>query len=573
VERGIFPDVVVRAGSAVARQTVPPGTRLGRYEVITEIASGGMATVFLGRALGAAGFQRLVAIKCLHPHVAKDQEFVEMFMDEARLAARIRHPNVVATQDLENGDEGLFLVMDFVDGDGLLGLLRGVFKERKRVPIPIALRIVLDVCAGLHAAHELTGQSGEPLRLVHRDVSPHNILVGVDGIARITDFGIARAEERLSVTRDGQIKGKIAYMAPEQTSGDPRRSPRGPLVARRRALGVPRRTTPVPRSKRREKCCATCSCTRFQPSPSLSDRDPCRRSTEPCIESARARPGRALSRPRPKSPRRSSKRARCVGIASTRAVSSYVRRLAGAKVGALHEQVRAWTGDPARTSAPPGVVAIAGTGTDEITNTPLRDSAAGLPAAAIVEGPADDTQANTDTAVRIARGQLVIPPTPGPNPALATVDLPPTPAPLATSLVAPPPRSRAPLVIGALVVLLLLAIGGIAAALLFFSHGAPPSVPATPVAAEPALTGTTPPTTEPAVATPAAEPATPTAAAEPTPSAAPPRPPATNRPLGRPGGVKHGAPTRTTTPSATPTAPPTAPPPPSPSVPFNPEAM
>jgi hypothetical protein len=203
------------------RLSIPPGTRFGRYEVITEIASGGMATVFLGRALGAAGFQRLVAIKCLHPHVAKDDEFVGMFMDEARLAARIRHPNVVPTLDLENGDDGLFLVMEFVEGEGLLGLLRGVFKDRKRVPIPIAMRITLDVLAGLHAAHELTGQSGEPLRLVHRDVSPHNILVGIDGIARITDFGIARAEERLSVTRDGQIKGKIAYMAPEQTSGTP----------------------------------------------------------------------------------------------------------------------------------------------------------------------------------------------------------------------------------------------------------------------------------------------------------------------------------------------------------------
>ncbi|MDP3279006.1 MAG: protein kinase [Deltaproteobacteria bacterium] len=201
--------------------SIPSGTRLGRYEVITEIASGGMATVFLGRALGAAGFARLVAIKCLHPHVAKDEEFVGMFMDEARLAARIRHPNVVATLDLENGDDGLFLVMEFVEGEGLLGLLRAVFRERKRVPTPLALRIALDVLAGLHAAHELTGQNGEPLRLVHRDVSPHNILVGSDGISRITDFGIARAEERLSVTRDGQIKGKLSYMAPEQTSGTP----------------------------------------------------------------------------------------------------------------------------------------------------------------------------------------------------------------------------------------------------------------------------------------------------------------------------------------------------------------
>ncbi len=215
------PRPMVGQATAAMRAAISPGTRFGRYEVIAEIASGGMATVYLGRVLGAAGFQRLVAIKCLHPHVAKDEEFVGMFMDEARLAARIRHPNVVPTLDLENGEDGLFLVMEFVEGEGLLGLLRAVFKDRKRVPPPIAVRIALDALAGLHAAHELTGQSGEPLRLVHRDVSPHNLLVGTDGIARITDFGIARAEERLCVTRDGQIKGKIAYMAPEQTSGNP----------------------------------------------------------------------------------------------------------------------------------------------------------------------------------------------------------------------------------------------------------------------------------------------------------------------------------------------------------------
>ena len=111
--------------------SIPPGTRFGRYEVICEIASGGMATVFLGRVLGAAGFQRLVAVKCLHPHISRDEEFVGMFMDEARLAARIRHPNVVPTLDLENGPDGLFLVMEFIEGEGLLGLLRAVFKERK----------------------------------------------------------------------------------------------------------------------------------------------------------------------------------------------------------------------------------------------------------------------------------------------------------------------------------------------------------------------------------------------------------------------------------------------------------
>jgi serine/threonine protein kinase len=318
--------------------------------VITEIASGGMATVFLGRALGAAGFQRLVAIKCLHPHVAKDQEFVEMFMDEARLAARIRHPNVVATQDLENGDEGLFLVMDFVDGDGLLGLLRGVFKERKRVPIPIALRIVLDVCAGLHAAHELTGQSGEPLRLVHRDVSPHNILVGVDGIARITDFGIARAEERLSVTRDGQIKGKIAYMAPEQTSGTPvdRRADLWSLgvvlweclAGRRLFFGqndgeVLRNLLvhPIPGLKE------------FVPEiPEALDR---------AVMKALARDPDERYATAAEMAEALEQAGGSVGIASARAVGAFVREISGARIEALHAAARAAAGDSSTSAVRP----------------------------------------------------------------------------------------------------------------------------------------------------------------------------------------------------------------------------
>jgi serine/threonine-protein kinase len=209
----------VSQASAFER-TVLPGTRLGRYEIITNLASGGMATVFLGRALGAAGFNRLVAIKLLHPHIAADEQFITMFIDEARLAARIRHPNVVPTLDLQHGPEGHYLVMEFVEGESLLGLLRQTVKNNKPMPQGIAIRIVLDALAGLHAAHELTGDLGEPLHLVHRDVSPHNILVGVDGISRIVDFGVARAEERIGTTRDGQVKGKLAYMAPEQTNNE-----------------------------------------------------------------------------------------------------------------------------------------------------------------------------------------------------------------------------------------------------------------------------------------------------------------------------------------------------------------
>ncbi|MGK4002574.1 protein kinase [Sorangium sp. So ce1036] len=186
----------------------------GRYETVRAIASGGMATVYLGRAVGAGGFERLVALKMMHPHLAEEPEFVAMFLDEARLAARVRHPNVVATFDLV--EDPLFLVMEYVEGPSLHHLLRTCARARRPVPLGIALRVFLDMLAGLHAAHELTGPGGEPLHLVHRDVSPQNVIVGVDGVTRITDFGVARAESRLVSTRGNALKGKLAYMAPEQ---------------------------------------------------------------------------------------------------------------------------------------------------------------------------------------------------------------------------------------------------------------------------------------------------------------------------------------------------------------------
>jgi serine/threonine-protein kinase len=194
--------------------------RIGRYESMRLIASGGMATVYLGRALGAGGFQRMMALKVMQPHLARDPHFVDMFLDEARLAARIRHPNVVATFDIEQEDGVLCLVMEYVEGASLLELQRAHRERAPRLPLPIALRIFLDMLAGLDAAHELVGADGMPLQLVHRDVSPHNVLVGKDGIARITDFGVARAEERIAATRGGQLKGKLAYMAPEQITGE-----------------------------------------------------------------------------------------------------------------------------------------------------------------------------------------------------------------------------------------------------------------------------------------------------------------------------------------------------------------
>lgn len=192
--------------------------RAGRYELLDTIASGGMATVYLGRAVGAGGFERLVAIKTMHPHLSSEPEFVAMFLDEARLAARIRHPNVVATIDIQQDELGLLLVMDFIEGPSISQVTRALGKQKTTMPMDIAVRIMLDVLAGLHAAHELCGAGGEPLNVVHRDVSPQNILVGVDGIARIMDFGVARAESRISTTKSGDAKGKVSYMAPEQAS-------------------------------------------------------------------------------------------------------------------------------------------------------------------------------------------------------------------------------------------------------------------------------------------------------------------------------------------------------------------
>src|SRR4051794_18471218 len=178
-----------------------------------------MATVFLGRILGAGGFQRFVAIKRLHPHLASEQEFVEMFLDEARIAASIHHPNVVPILEVGTSDRGYYLVMEYIEGDTLARLLARATTSRERIPVPIVIRIILDTLAGLHAAHELKDDNDELLQLVHRDVSPQNILVGINGTALITDFGVARAATRLSSTRSGQLKGKLAYMAPEQARG------------------------------------------------------------------------------------------------------------------------------------------------------------------------------------------------------------------------------------------------------------------------------------------------------------------------------------------------------------------
>src|SRR5258708_3447542 len=186
----------------------------GRYAIYDEIASGGMATVHFGCSLGAGAFSRVVAVKRLHAHLARENEFVTMFMDEARVAARIRHPNVAPILDVVATDREIFLVMEYVHGESLSKLFGAMRASRQ--PMPVAAAILVGLLGGLHAAHEATDERGMSLRIVHRDVSPQNLIIGADGVARIVDFGIAKAVGRLQHTQTGEIKGKFGYMAPEQ---------------------------------------------------------------------------------------------------------------------------------------------------------------------------------------------------------------------------------------------------------------------------------------------------------------------------------------------------------------------
>jgi serine/threonine-protein kinase len=191
-----------------------PGTLLGRYEILAPIAVGGMARVWAARLKGSRGFSKLVAIKTMRPDVSDDVRFEQMFLDEAQIASRIRHGNVVTILDLGEQHNLLYLVMEYVDGVALSELRRA-----GEIPLRFALRIIADTAAGLHAAHRLQSDDGILLGLVHRDVSPQNILVSYDGSVKVTDFGIAKAAGRASATTHGTLKGKPAFMAPEQLEG------------------------------------------------------------------------------------------------------------------------------------------------------------------------------------------------------------------------------------------------------------------------------------------------------------------------------------------------------------------
>ena len=193
---------------------------LGRYELLAPLGRGGMAVVWAARLHGTRGFSKLVALKTMLPALSSDPRFERMFLTEAEIASRIKHPNVGEILDLGEDNGVLYFAMELVDGEALSTLMRVCEDAGEEIPYAVAARIIAQSARGLHAAHELQDDEGRRVGVIHRDVSPQNILVGVDGLVKIVDFGVAKAAQRSeNVTSSGFIKGKVAYLAPEQVAG------------------------------------------------------------------------------------------------------------------------------------------------------------------------------------------------------------------------------------------------------------------------------------------------------------------------------------------------------------------
>jgi serine/threonine protein kinase len=195
-------------------------SRFGKYLLVERIGVGGMAEVFKAKTFGAEGFERLLAIKRILPHLVEDTDFVSMFIDEAKIAVRLQHPNIVTIHDLGRAEGTLFIAMELVQGRDLRAIYDVELKRRGRVPVGVATHVVMKMCEALHHAHFATGPRGEPLQVIHRDVSPQNVMLSFDGEVKVADFGLAKARGRMVQTQAGVVKGKLAYMSPEQLRGD-----------------------------------------------------------------------------------------------------------------------------------------------------------------------------------------------------------------------------------------------------------------------------------------------------------------------------------------------------------------
>jgi len=210
----------------VAPQDNGPATmgapaRIGRYEVVGHLATGGMAQIYLARQSGLGSFERHVVLKTILAERATDQRFITMFLDEAKLAATLNHHNIAQVYEVDQADGAYFMAMEYVHGENARAILETTLRRGWTIPLELAVMIVSGAAAGLHHAHERKGKNGAPLNIVHRDVSPANIMVGFDGSVKVLDFGIAKAEERATKTVGGTIKGKYGYMSPEQCKGKP----------------------------------------------------------------------------------------------------------------------------------------------------------------------------------------------------------------------------------------------------------------------------------------------------------------------------------------------------------------
>ncbi len=196
-------------------------TKLGRYELVQRLGHGGMATVYLALTRGLANFQKLVAVKVIHPHLANEPAFVDMFLSEARIAALLHNPHIGEILDIGRADGLYYMVMEYIEGETLSSLVRVLQADNRRLPTAVVLQILADTCYGLEAVHDLRDTDGEPLGLVHRDVSPQNLLITLTGWVKLVDFGIAKAAGRESSTLTGCLRGKLPYMPPEQAQGQP----------------------------------------------------------------------------------------------------------------------------------------------------------------------------------------------------------------------------------------------------------------------------------------------------------------------------------------------------------------
>ncbi len=194
---------------------------IGRYEVLGHLATGGMAEIFLARLSGPGAFERPIVLKRILPHLARNPSFVSMFLDEARIVSGIRHPQVVQVQELTYHDQDLFLVMEYIEGESLGGIMRRLSTRSETLSYTLGAYIIAEACAGLHAAHELTDTSGISQHVVHRDISPQNIMVSYAGEVKVLDFGIAKSVDRSTHTMGDQLKGKLEYMSPEQCQNLP----------------------------------------------------------------------------------------------------------------------------------------------------------------------------------------------------------------------------------------------------------------------------------------------------------------------------------------------------------------